>query len=77
MLFGCLSLLWLWPWSRAGSEPAVAASPNGASAPADRLILRQRGLWGASLGHFAGNYNFYFILAWLPEYLVKARGIFR
>jgi cyanate permease len=36
--------------------------------------LRQRGLWGASLGHFASNYNFYFILAWLPTYLVKARG---
>jgi nitrate/nitrite transporter NarK len=37
-------------------------------------ILCQRGLWGASLGHFAANYTFFFILAWLPEYLVKARG---
>jgi sugar phosphate permease len=37
-------------------------------------ILRERGLWGASLGHFASNYNYYFILAWLPLYLVKVRG---
>ena len=37
-------------------------------------ILRERGLWGASLGHFSSNYNFYFILAWLPQYLVTVRG---
>jgi MFS family permease len=29
-------------------------------------IRRERGLWGASLGHFASNYNYHFILAWLP-----------
>jgi sugar phosphate permease len=37
-------------------------------------ILRERALWAASLGHFASNYNFYFILSWLPFYLVRARG---
>jgi nitrate/nitrite transporter NarK len=42
--------------------------------PPYRLILRQRALWGTSLGHFASNYSFYFILSWLPFYLVKARG---
>jgi len=47
-------------------------------APADQpsfeLILRQRSLVGTTLGHFASNYTFYFILSWLPFYLVKARG---
>jgi MFS family permease len=75
MLFGALSLLWLWPWSRVRvAEPA----PRGAAARPERPtfgeILRERGLWGVSLGLFGTNYNFYFILAWLPQYLVSARG---
>src|SRR5262249_852358 len=45
-----------------------------AEKPPFSAILRQPGLWGAGLGHFASNYNFYFILAWLPDYLVKERG---
>jgi cyanate permease len=44
------------------------------AAPSFGLILKQRGLWGTSLGLFASNYNFYFILAWLPDYLVRERG---
>jgi MFS family permease len=75
VLFGCISLLWLWPWSKVRiAEPTTAIKAPGVDAPTSRQILAQRGLWGASLGHFAGNYNFYFILTWLPEYLVKARG---
>jgi len=79
VVFGTLSLLWLWPWSRvrvidtpAGDAAARAAA--GVGAPTFPQILRERGLWGTSLGLFASNYNFYFILAWLPDYLVKARG---
>ena len=74
ILFGALSLLWLWPWRKV----KVALSPKGGivdkDAPPFRIILRQRALWGASLGHFASNYSFYFILSWLPFYLVKERG---
>jgi MFS family permease len=74
VLFGCLSLLWLWPWLRTPESPAVKVAAASGEVPSFARILRQRGLWGASLGHFASNYNFYFILAWLPVYLVKARG---
>lgn len=75
IVFGGLSLLWLWPWSRVVvHEPTLRSVAAGGSAPGFGAILRQRGLWGASLGHFASNYNFYFILAWLPVYLVKVRG---
>ena len=75
-LFGFLSLLWLWPWLRLpppAAPPSLTPAGGGAS-PSFAQILRQRGLWGASLGHFASNYSFYFILAWLPVYLVKVRG---
>ena len=75
IIFGALSALWLWPWSRVRIAPAaVQAGQPTIAAPPLSDILRQRGLWGASLGHFASNYNFYFILSWLPYYLVKARG---
>ncbi len=92
LLFGLLSMLWLWPWSRVrlaapervpgggagvGTAPAAPASPVTTAVPAAgptfAEILRTRGLWGASLGHFASNYNFYFCLSWLPYYLVKSR----
>ena len=74
VLFGCLSLLWLWPWLRTPHRPTAKPVAVMGGAPSFAQILRQRGLWGASLGHFSSNYNFYFILAWLPVYLVKARG---
>lgn len=75
VIFGALSLLWLLPWSRVQvAERTLRTGAATADGPTMRDILRQRGLWGAVIGHFAGNYNFYFILAWLPTYLVKVRG---
>jgi MFS family permease len=65
IVFGCVSLLWPLPWSRVVLPQSAAM----------RQILRQRSLWGACLGMFSANYSFYFILAWLPFYLVKARGL--
>jgi MFS family permease len=74
-LFGALSLLWLWPWSGVRvAERLPLGTSSMADGPTFTRILRERGLWGASLGHFSSNYNFYFILAWLPEYLVTVRG---
>lgn len=74
ILFGGLSLLWLWPWRRVAVAPSAEVHANGEPQPSFASILRQRALWGATLGHFASNYGFYFILSWLPFYLVKARG---
>jgi len=73
ILFGSLSLIWLWPWSRVViAEPRL--SEDSHAGPKFVGILKQRGLWGTALGNFSENYTFYFILTWLPEYLVKARG---
>jgi MFS family permease len=38
-------------------------------------ILQQRSFWGASLGHFCGNYLLYFMVTWLPFYLVRERHL--
>ena len=37
-------------------------------------ILRRREAWGTSLGMFTLGYAWYFLLSWLPTYLVKERG---
>jgi MFS family permease len=76
VLFGAVSLICVWPLLRVRLEhPANGAEQSReAVGPSLGVILRQRGLWGAALGLFASNYNFYFILAWLPDYLVKERG---
>jgi MFS family permease len=75
LLFGLVSLLWLWPWlavtrhlSRADDGPKVDAAPPFSQ------ILARREAWGAGLGHFCNNYAFYFVISWLPLYLVKTRG---
>ncbi len=72
--FGAMALLWLLPWRRTVIVEARTADVGGEPPPAFAEILRQRALWGASLGHFAANYGYYFIVSWLPFYLVKARG---
>lgn len=73
-VFGAASLLWLLPWSRVRIIEAKPAE-NPAQRPVTmRQILGKRALWGAALGHFAGNWNWYFILGYLPMYLEMQRG---
>ena len=73
VIFGAVSLLWLLPWSRVRvqhrpeEERATQIATTG-------MILKQRALWGTGLGHFSSNYTFYFMLSWLPLYLVHERG---
>ena len=76
LIFGALSALWLIPWWRATRhlDRAASAEPS-APAPSYLEILKRRDAWGAALGHFCSNYSFYFVVSWLPLYLVKAHGL--
>lgn len=74
MLFialGTGGLLWLLPWLRAmpRRQPNLPTLDNPEVA-SFRKFLRLRCAWGAFLGHFCGNYFFYYLLTWLPVYLV-------
>jgi MFS family permease len=46
-VFGLISLLWLWPWARTRFAE-VRVRKESTAAPPFRLILKQRGLWGAA-----------------------------
>lgn len=80
---GLLCLLWLVPWMKWKPAPVVrnavgAPFPAGESATEDTRVstsqvLGQRSAWGTFLGLFCGNYLNYFMLTWLPYYLVRER----
>ena len=74
VLFGLATLLWLAPWSVVvRALPPETVHGAGEGFQVSRLV-RTRALWTTSFGHFAVNYGFYFLLAWLPLYLVQQRG---
>ncbi|MBL8771409.1 MAG: MFS transporter [Phenylobacterium sp.] len=75
ILFGALSLAWVVPWFLTTRTLAAAPPPeDAADGPSLARIFAQRDLWGAALGHFAVNFGFYFIVSWMPLYLVQAHG---
>ena len=72
--FGLATLIWLVPWQRVvNSLPARPEGVAEQTVPVGKLVGRWS-LWAMSIGHAAGNYSFYFMLAFLPLYLVQERG---
>ena len=73
---GVITLLWLWPWYAVtrGGFSHVAEEEQSATQVSYLAILQQREFWGAALGHFSINYAFYFVITWLPAFLVRAAG---
>lgn len=71
---GVVSLLWLIPWFSAapklGSVSSMRARYQG---PGFADILRKRDAWGTLIGLFCSNYAWYFMLTWLPQYLLMER----
>jgi MFS family permease len=73
--FGLVSLVWLLPWILATRGGAATAGPASGQRPMPYLIiLKNRSLWGASIGQFCSTYAYYFVLSWLPIFLVKVHG---
>jgi MFS family permease len=74
-IFGAGTLLWLVPW-RLVTRPVQ--SPTFSHPTVGRLelgkLLRIRTLWLMGIAHFLSNYGFYFLLTWLPLWLVRTKG---
>jgi MFS family permease len=75
LALGLGGLLWLAPW--------FAWMPRKASRSAAELsedigflaVLRQRSAWATCLEQFCLNYYLYFLVTWLPFYLVRGRHL--
>jgi MFS family permease len=72
--FGVATLAWLLPWLVLVRPLTGAMRPPAPPPYPMSRLLGHRALWATSLCHFTSNYGFYFLLAWLPLYLVQARG---
>ncbi|MGD0868162.1 MAG: MFS transporter [Bryobacteraceae bacterium] len=77
IVLGLASLLWLVPWfkwmpKRMPERPAAIHTVTS-RAPGLLEFLRLRSAWGTSIGLFCSNYVNYFLITWLPFYLVRER----
>lgn len=70
---GVGSLLWLPCWTAWMPRGRGFAHTETGVPPPLREILRRRAAWATFAGHFCGNYFWYFLLTWLPFYLVRER----
>lgn len=75
LIFGLATLLWLIPWQQLTKAIVQPLSAGAEQRVPLRRLLGRWSLWSMGIGHSLGNYCFYFLLAWLPLYLVKARGL--
>jgi len=83
LVLGLGGSLWLVPWwawmprSQSSSRNASdGTSLNKAASPAGVLeILAQRSAWGTCICQFSFNYASYFLVTWLPFYLIRARHL--
>jgi MFS family permease len=78
LILGGVGLLWLIPWMalapRFGVDPPRGAAVAVAPRIGWRELLRRRAFWGTCGGLMGANYAWYFLLTWLPSYLVDERS---
>ena len=72
LLLGFGSLLWLLPWMK-WMPRAHETGLIRPEAPSLAEFLRLRSAWGTCFGLFSSNYVNYFLITWLPFYLVRER----
>src|SRR5258708_37475841 len=74
VVLGSVSLLWLLPWFRWMPRGlGLGQIQYSGAVPRMVEILRQRSAWGTFAALFCLNYKLYFLITWLPFYLVRER----
>jgi MFS family permease len=73
LVLGLASLLWLVPWIKWMPKARASNTLSATGAPSLAEFLRLRSAWGSCVGLFSGNYVNYFLITWLPFYLVRER----
>jgi len=75
LVLGLASLLWLVPWIALMPKRQSTQRTRNTGAPSLLEFIGLRSAWGSCLGLFATNYISYFLITWLPFYLVRERGL--
>lgn len=73
IVLGLVSLLWLIPWIKWMPEARDSIHLDATGGPSLPEFVRLRSAWGTCLGSFCSNYVNYFLITWLPFYLVRER----
>jgi MFS transporter, ACS family, D-galactonate transporter len=76
IVLGLVSMLWLlaWFWWMPRG-PGHGAAQGKHVGPDIFEILGQRSMWGTCSGLFCVNYVSYFLITWLPYYLIRERHL--
>ena len=75
LIFGSITLLWIVPWLIVSRPQWVNYAKHGSNDIPVSRVMRKWTVWLMGIGHFSNTYGFYFLLAWLPLFLVKVRGL--
>lgn len=75
VVLGAGSLLWFIPWLVWAPRTQRSESTATRSGPGMIEILCRREAWGTFLGAFSYTYAYFFLLTWLPSYLVQERHL--
>jgi MFS family permease len=75
VLFGALTLLWVIPWLLVARRLPSFSDRSAEGRVAVGKLLRRWPLWSMGIAHFCATYSLYFVVTWLPLYLVQARGL--
>ena len=70
---GIGSLVWLIPWIIYMPRDRAAQAVSKHKGPDLAELLSRRSALGSFVAHFCGNYYWFFLLTWLPSYLVQER----
>jgi ACS family D-galactonate transporter-like MFS transporter len=75
LVLGAGSLVWLIPWLAWAPRPPAPKVEERRDAPGILEIAARRDAWGTFLGNACYTYSYYFLLTWLPSYLVQVRHL--
>ena len=73
IVLGLASMLWILPWLKWMPKKQYAKQTKTTGVPNLFEFLLLRSAWGTCIGLFCGNYVNYFLITWLPFYLVRER----
>jgi len=75
LALGLAAMLWLVPWFLWMPRHERTSVVSASGRPGYLHVLAQRSAWGTCLGQAAINYYLYFLVTWLPFYLVRGKHL--